>query len=564
MKNNYQDDLRLLKKAKHRVNAMLIVSYVFLCVWPGAVYFLLGQPLFSRPDNFHVLYLVSMLVEMVLWMLIFFAISGGQPKSRILLPVGIAAEFAFCAWLIYQAFLQLQFLFVYIVWIILELVKNFYLLWLNGWLKSSWWARIFFDKVIAIPESEREYDQQRQQAIRQSQQAAKQARIQAANRVQTQRSQASPSYTPQQPAQRQVRPNPAANNSQNYPGQNPACRQANPAQSVRQPQAGYSGSYGQNQPPMGNANAGNYSSAPYPNQVPNTANRGGYNPNALYGQGPDFANTSPALANTSNGQPAPFAYAPDIQSQQDQSANANPVRIPVKAPVDIAGNPHEEALRRREQEKENRRKLSSRYPRMAIRIAAVVYGELILFPTIVHIFQDNFVSMDGKSVFALNLMFTLCILTAVLWTLPVFFLYLKQPGCKKIVWGAGVGQILIAAFGSWMLSRYGSNEDILYPAKVFTLFLILEVMRYGLLIVGVAPAFKLPEIHDSHSGKDIDEDEDDEMAGYEFELIDEEDPACFDDVDDGNQDIGEFDQPEDAQDNPLDAIKDKISGWLHH
>lgn len=584
MKNKYSDDLRLLKKARHRVNAMLIVSYVFLCVWPGAVYFLLGQPLFSRPDNFHVLYLVSMLVEMVLWMLIFFAISGGQPKTRWLVPAGITAEFAFCVWLVWQAFRQPQFLFVYIVWIILELVKNFYLLWLNGWMKNSWWARIYFDKVVAIPESEREAEEERQKAIaRQKRQAhaPKQAASRQAPAPSRQMPQQPSGYVQKQPGQPYPNQNgmaqsgwmtgtPVSNPSgypqqawqpSGYPNANGYAPGAQipqnsyPSQPAAHPynNGHMAGSFSQGKP------AGQNNSWPANQPVPNQQAL----PAMQNWQTPDFQNASRPGQNPAAGQnsaPSSFGFHPDIQSRQGHRAAGDQVRIPVKAPVDIAGNPHEEAMRRREQEKENRRKLSSRYPRMAIRIAIVVYGELMLFPTLVHIFQNNFVSIDNKSIFAVNLMFTLCILTAVLWTLPVFFLYLKQPGCKKMVWAAGIGQVLIAAFGGWMLSRYGSSETVIYSAKVFTLFLILEVIRYGILVVGVAPAFKLPEIHDSHSGKDIgDEDEEDEMAGYEFELIDEDDP----DVQPDGQadDSGEY-EDEDSS-SPLDEMKDKLTGWLH-
>ncbi len=567
MTSQYQDDLRLLKKAKRRIHAVLILSYLVICLWPAGMYFLLSQPIFTRPDFFTVLYLLVTLVQMVVWMVIFFAVSGGKPWTRSLVLVGTLCEIAFCGWLIYDLTIHTRFIWVYIAWIVLEMVKNFYLLWLYKWLRTSWWAKIYYDHVITLSESERR-EQERQE---QERQAAKRQR-QAAQKQKARQQQSPPVYDGYDSRyQGYPQANPAYGNGQQqgYSPNNPMPNGYGPGYSSQASQGygqGYLG-YPNNQPSQlyGTNPSDPYNQYPaYPpqpaNNIPPTGRPLNYDPNtgqyydAYTGQvvllsgnnqysKPDFQpgtsinqNYHPDLPQTN------FGASPDITSRnqvpdQRQSASSSngrkagqqaPVRVAVKSPVDIEGNSHEEAANRRAQEKENRRQLSSKYPRTAIRMAIVVYGELILFPLIVHLFQNNFVSIDNTSVFALNLMFTLCILTAAIWTLPIFYLYLKQPGCKKILWFCLAAQIGVIAFGGYMLKGYYDSDTMPYSMKVFTLFLMLEVIRYGLLVVGIFPAFKLPEIKDTHSASDEDLDADD-YANYEFELVDEQDPNEEDD-----------------------------------
>ena len=598
----YQDDLRLLKKAKRRIQAVLILSYLVICLWPAGMYFLLSQPIFTRPDFFTVLYLLVTLVQMVVWMVIFFAISSGKSWTRHLVLLGCFLEIAFCGWLIYDLTIHTSFIAVYLVWITLEMVKNFYLLWLYKWLRNSWWSRIFFDHVITLSESERQ--EQERQAARE-QQARKKA---AKARAQKEKANQEEAYASRQNSYSQqgsyAQPNSSYSQQAGYRTQN-----GSPDGYRNVPQS----SYPQNQPQQG---YGNGYSSPYPansqtsgygsqqtgySQYSAQMQNGYGNPNypAQNGAYPSNENQVPLEGRPLNfdpstgqyydpytgqiiptGQPASwptpdfqpgmssangnyaqpndpysnFGSQPDItsrvksapaqsgsnsrQSQNNTPAKPQPVRVAVKNPVDIEGNSHEEAAARRQKEKENRRQLSSKYPRMAIRMAIVVYGELILFPLIVHLFQNNFVSIDNTSVFALNLMFTLCILTGAIWTLPIFFLYLKQPGCKKILWFCVVAQIGVAIFGGMMLKGFYDSDTVNYSMKVFTLFLMLEVLRYGLLIVGIFPAFKLPEIKDSHSVSDEDLDDED-LSDYEFELVDEQDPDQDEEYHDEDTDLND-------------------------
>ncbi|MDE5758468.1 MAG: hypothetical protein K2H85_07630, partial [Allobaculum sp.] len=156
MNQQIQDDLKLFKRAKRRVNAMLVFSYLLLGLWNVAIYFLITQPLFERPHSFLILYLTSMLAQMIVSMMIFFALSEGKPKLRILLILGILAQIGWCGFLVYDLVQAKSFILFYVIWIAMELVPVFYLLWLRGWLKNSWWARIFFDHVIELEDDEEE------------------------------------------------------------------------------------------------------------------------------------------------------------------------------------------------------------------------------------------------------------------------------------------------------------------------------------------------------------------------------------------------------------------------
>ncbi len=197
----------------------------------------------------------------------------------------------------------------------------------------------------------------------------------------------------------------------------------------------------------------------------------------------------------------------------------------------------------------------------ALHIAICVFGELILFPALVHIFQNHFVSIDNTNVFALNLMFTLSILTAAIWTPVIFFLYLKQPGVKKAIYLSTIVQIVFIGFGGWMLWQFHQSETITYSNKVFLYFIGLELLRYGILFfvpysnkvflyfIGLEllrygilffvlkPAYNLEEIRKNNS--DLGDEFDDlgnPYSNYSFEIT-EEDP--LEDVDEDEQPLGE-------------------------
>lgn len=549
MDKQQHNDIRLFKKAKRRVALVLILIYIVISIWPGAIYFLLGQPIFQRPPQFTLYYLLAMIIEMVVWMLIFFALSSGKPATRYLLIVGILAQFGFVAYLIYSVFLLPQYVLVFGLWAALEMVRNALLIWLNKWLRHSWYAKIFFDKTITVSKHDRR-----------SQKWGKQ------------------SYTPN--------PNEYGNPyddryDQRYFEHDPYQNQyENPYSNGYDEQ--YTNSYGDGYAPNGDPYSNHYneyyddSYATRYTPAYDPSNTASPNIHPIYddyyddydeyndGYEDDYSATYSNSGHWQNSyrpsDPSSFdRYYPPEYSQPDQfDANgyedyANPypgydgqdyynqvdiqstpvqqndlyedaVRIQPQAPLDIEGNSLESAQTRRQQEMENRRLISSRYPRMAIKIAICVFGELILFPALVHIFKNSFVSIDNTHVFATNLMFTLSILTAAIWTPAIFFLYLKQPGVKKAVYLSTVVQLIALCFGGWMLWQFHQGETITYSNKVFLYFILLELVRYGILFFVIKPVFELDEIYKTNDDPyDELDDQGNPYQNYSFEIT-EEDP----------------------------------------
>lgn len=533
MNQQIQDDLKLFKKAKHRINAMLVFSYLLLGLWSAAIYFLLSQPLFERPHSFLIYYLTSTLTQMILWMLIFFALSEGKPKLRLLLILGIFGQIGWCGYLIYDMLQNPGFWLLYVIWIAMELVPVCYLLWLRGWLKNSWWARIFFDHVVELEGEEEQILQPHPQAV------------------------------------------PIQQNPQGYaPGQ--------PQGMV------YLNEYYQNGYPQGQTNPGyvqpqSQPSQPWPQNPYQGQVSNGAMPGYGYPSGPIEQNAYPSqeddIESTYVTPASSFAGHPDITQEEvdtfdDQEYKEQPTgkRFPFffkksqpheeaqfinqNEPVDFQTDAQVEAQRQYQAARQNAYEVSQSYSQMALRMAVVVYGELILFPILINIFQNHFVSINNSAVFAINLMFTLCILSAVVWTIPIFFLYLKQPGVKKILWGAALCQVGVAAFGLWMLHGYYVSDTVQYSDKVFTYFLMAEVIRYGLLIAGILPAFQLPALQVDYP--EFEEGDDD--SDIVLELVAEEDPESEEDEFESIQEISnQQEQPQPYQEQEVVQPTQKAS-----
>lgn len=532
MNSQIQDDLKLFKRAKRRINAMLVFSYLLLGLWNAAIYFLLTQPLFERPHSFLILYLTSMLAQMIVSMMIFFALSEGKPKLRILLILGVLAQISWCGFLVYDLVQAKSFILFYVIWIAMELVPVFYLLWLRGWLKNSWWARIFFDHVIELEDDEEE---QIFQPIPQQQPLPQNGYVQDGypqgygypNQNGWVNQNGYPNgYPNQQPY--------GYENPQVYPQAVPNGQQPWPPQGQPLPNQAYQG-YPQ-QPQVNGQNdyipfqQSSVYQEPYSEPIPtqevyvqeeSISNPAYVTPASSFAGNPDISQENQfeeyeAEEYEEETPKKKFSFFSRKQSQEPKEA-----QFVNQGPVDFQPDAQFETLRQREAARQSAYELLQSYSHMAIRIAAVVYGELVIFPILINIFQSHFVSIDNSSIFAINLMFTLCILSAVVWTIPIFFLYLKQPGVKKILWGAAALQVCVAAFGLWMLHGYYVSETTHYADKVYTYFLMAEVVRYGLLIAGILPAFQLPSLKDIETNF-IEDDLDD--SNIVLELVEEEDP----------------------------------------
>lgn len=391
------EDLRWLKKAKRRIQATLVLAYALILIFPFAIYFVLAQPIFSKPSYFNTLYLLVLLVQIIVWLMIFFLAGSAKKYSKALFNTALLAQFAFSFWLVYDMFGHAGYLTFYLAWFTLSMVENFFLIYIKRKIYDSWASSVFFDHVLVLDEDDAWKEEQR--ARQMERQMEIERRQQQARRMQM-----------------------------------------------------------QNQRPMSDRRM--------------------------------------------SGQPSPNRNAYNTQTN-------SPVHPPTGGVYeysrpDYSSNRELEMKNRVDRERQARKTLSARYPRTAIRMAIGVYGELILFPIITHIFQNSFVSIDNSNVFAVGLMFSLCILTAVVWTIPILFCYLKYPGVRKSLYAALFGQLLILGWGVYNLYSYSRSETIVYAHNVFLMFTIFEVVRYAILLIAVFPAFRLPEIEDTFS--DIDDD----------------------------------------------------------
>lgn len=128
-------------------------------------------------------------------------------------------------------------------------------------------------------------------------------------------------------------------------------------------------------------------------------------------------------------------------------------------------------------------------PQISIRLGIAVYASLMIFPIVVQIFSSFFVSNDLKTVFATKDIFMLCIISAVIWTIPVFFMYYNHPASKKILLGCTLAEgISIVAFLPRFIGYITSND---YPIRVFILFILVDILRYIILYIALRPISKL-------------------------------------------------------------------------
>ena len=120
-------------------------------------------------------------------------------------------------------------------------------------------------------------------------------------------------------------------------------------------------------------------------------------------------------------------------------------------------------------------------PQLSVRLGIIIYGELILFPILIQIFSNLFASLDMQKVFATKDIFMLCIFTAFIWTIPLFYMYYNQKSTKKIVACCMVGEIIrILVYLPVFMNYYKSQE---YSLRVFIFFVIIDVIRLVILFV---------------------------------------------------------------------------------
>ena len=120
-------------------------------------------------------------------------------------------------------------------------------------------------------------------------------------------------------------------------------------------------------------------------------------------------------------------------------------------------------------------------PQLSVRLGIIIYGELILFPILIQIFSNLFASLDMQKVFATKDIFMLCIFTAYIWTIPLFYMYYNQKATKKIIACCMIGEFIrILVYLPTFMNYYKSQE---YPLRVFIFFVILDLIRLVILFV---------------------------------------------------------------------------------
>ncbi len=383
MNTNYQDDLRLLKKAKRRIMSALVLVYAMIFLFFFAAYFILNQSFLPQSEFLDQTYITAVVISAVAWLIVLFVIDTGRPAAKPVYYTMTALQTLFACWLIWRVYSDPSAWLVWLIWAVLMLAESYFLFRYGHWMFTSYYGRIFFEKTLMVYE-------------------------QAPESVQN----------------------------------------ATHDESINQTRVYTAASH---QP---STSSGAY-------QQPDYAGGAGF-PSEKYQSG------SPKLS----------------QAVFEEDSQTSPLRERIAAHPWIAGI---FSMKHR----------PLTYPRAAIRLGAVVYAELILFPILTEVFGFLFRSANGKFTFATSIIFTMCVISAVIWTVPIFFLYLKQNGFKALM-AVGLGcEIISSVFYFFVLSRYYLQpmEDHVYRLSVFLWFALFDAIRYLILIWAILPIMKLPRIN---------------------------------------------------------------------
>ena len=153
------------------------------------------------------------------------------------------------------------------------------------------------------------------------------------------------------------------------------------------------------------------------------------------------------------------------------------------------------------------------YQKLAVRIGIVVYSSLGLFPILIQIFHSLFASNDYQYIFANHDMFVSCLISAILWTIPVLFMYYEHPRSKQLVKACILGELIRIACYLPTFIGYIRAEDTTYPVRTFIFYIAFDVVRYLLLGMTIRPIFKMDPPEPKND--DDEYDNDDEYEGAE-------------------------------------------------
>lgn len=173
-----------------------------------------------------------------------------------------------------------------------------------------------------------------------------------------------------------------------------------------------------------------------------------------------------------------FDYVIEIE-EDDYTARDDEIFAPIRQTV---SKPEPETY---EEEEDLPQAEPYTLPQISVRLGICVYASLMVFPILVQIFSSFLLSNDLQTVFATKDIFILCIVSAVIWTVPVFFMYYNHPYSKRIVLGCIIAEVIaLAAFMPRFIGYITSGD---YPIRVFILFSIIDALRYVCLVIALRP-----------------------------------------------------------------------------
>jgi hypothetical protein len=88
-------------------------------------------------------------------------------------------------------------------------------------------------------------------------------------------------------------------------------------------------------------------------------------------------------------------------------------------------------------------------------------------------------------------MFIACMVSALVWTLAVFFLYYNNPKSKMVVYGCIASEVIRIALYLPVFIGYIRSDNISYPLRAYIFFIILDLLRYFLIYFNIKPIFQM-------------------------------------------------------------------------
>lgn len=185
-------------------------------------------------------------------------------------------------------------------------------------------------------------------------------------------------------------------------------------------------------------------------------------------------------------------FSKDLKKAEKKLNQKPPVLPNMQMPMDdeieveeIDGNPQDEVMIPADPYE------GLTYKKLAIRCGIVVYLSLGFFPIIVQIFHSLFASNDYEHIFANQDLFIACMVSAIVWTVPILFLYFNHPRSKSTVRICIVLECLRIALYAPRFIAYFKSEEVTYSIRVFIFFILFDVIRYIFLFTSIRPIFKL-------------------------------------------------------------------------